>query len=75
MLNWIDYNQAMVRARIGPLEADAAAERLAHGGAPRTPEHGVRAFVGHALIRVGRAIAAEPQHHHHPAPGRPSATA
>jgi hypothetical protein len=74
MQNWIDYNQAMVKARIEPLEAEAAAERLAKDGFVRSPSRGIRAAVGHAMIRAGRAIAAEP-HVHHPAHGRPSATA
>jgi len=74
MQNWIDYSQAMVKARIEPLEAEAAAERLAKEGLVRSPNRGIRAAVGHALIRAGRAIAAEP-HMHHPAHGRPSATA
>jgi hypothetical protein len=74
MQNWIDYNQAMVRARIEALEAEAAAERLAKDGFVRSPRRGIRAALGHAMIRAGRAIAAEP-HVHHPAHGRPSATA
>jgi len=74
MQNWIDYSQAMVRARIEPLEAEAAAERLVSRGRTRTPGRGVRSLVGHALIRAGRAIAAEP-HLRHQAPGRSSAAA
>lgn len=74
MQNWIDYNQAMVRARIEPLEAEAAAERLAADGFRRSPGRGIRAVVGHTMIRAGRAIAAEP-HAHHAAHGRPPATA
>jgi hypothetical protein len=69
----IDYSQAMVRARIEALEAEADADRLASKGPRQDPGHGVRAVVGLALIRAGRAIAAEP-HHGHPAAGRPSAT-
>jgi hypothetical protein len=72
MQNWIDYSQAMVNARIEPLESVAAAERLAKGGAMPSSGHGMRSAVGHALIRVGRAIAAEPQRRH-PAHGRPHA--
>jgi len=37
MQNWIDYSQAMVKARIEPLEAEAAAERLAKEGLVRSP--------------------------------------
>jgi hypothetical protein len=74
MQNWIDYSQAMVRARIEPLEAEAAAERLVSRGKTRSPGSRVRSLVGHALIRAGRAIAAE-QHVRHPATGRPSAAA
>ena len=74
MQNWIDYSQAMVKARIEPLEAEAAAERLARDGFVRSPSRGIRAIVGHAMIKAGRAIAAEP-HVHHPAHGRHSAAA
>jgi hypothetical protein len=74
MQNWIDYNKAMVKARIEPLKVEAAAERLAKDGFVRRPSRGIRAAVGHAMIRVGRAIAAEP-HVQHPVHGRPSATA
>lgn len=74
MQNSIDYSQAMVKARMEPLEAEAAAQRLAAGGFVRIPSRGIRAVVGHAMIRAGRAIAAEP-HMHHAAHGRPSATA
>jgi hypothetical protein len=72
MQNWIDYSQAMVRARIEPLEAVAAAERLANAGATNGSSLGMRSAVGHALIRVGRAIASEPQGRHR-AHGRPHA--
>jgi hypothetical protein len=72
MQNWIDYSQAMVKARIEPLEAVAAAERLARMGAQPSSGHGMRSAVGHALIRAGRAIAAEPQGRH-PAHRRPHA--
>jgi len=76
MQNWIDYNQAMVKARIEPLEAEAAAERLAarNVGPSRRP-HGLRGLLGRTLIRAGEAIASEPAHHHHHAEHRPSATA
>ena len=74
MQNWIDYSQAMVKARIEPLEDEAAAARLAKDGYVGSPSRGIRAVVGHALIRAGRAIAAEP-HVRHVAHRRPSATA
>ena len=78
MQNWIDYSQAMVNARIEPLEAEAAAQRLAARSAstPRR-QQGLRALLGRTLIRAGEAIASEPahQHRHHHAEHRPSATA
>jgi hypothetical protein len=74
MQNWIDYSQAIVKARIEALQAEAAAERLVNHGSTRTTASGVRSLVGHALIRAGRAIAAEP-HVRHSVTGRPSAAA
>jgi hypothetical protein len=77
MQNWIDYNQAMVKARIEPLEAEAAAQRLAATGVPFSPrQQGLRGLLGRTLIRAGEAIASESaHHHHHHAEHRPSATA
>jgi hypothetical protein len=76
MQNWIDYNEAMVRARIEPLEAEAAAERLAAGSVSVAPrQRAFRGLLGRTLIRAGEAIASEPAHHHHHAEHRPSATA
>jgi hypothetical protein len=78
MQNWIDYNQAMVKARIEPLEAEAAAQRLAANGMSAWPRRqGLRGLLGRTLIRAGEAIAPEPvrHHHHHHAEHRPSATA
>ena len=76
MQNWIDYSQAMVNARIEPLEAEAAAQRLAARGVSAWPRRqGLRGLLGRTLIRAGEAIASEPAHHHHHAEHRPSATA
>ena len=74
MQNWVDYTQAMVNARIEPLEAEAAAQRLAATTASPSSRHqGLRGLLGRTLIRAGEAIASGSAHHH--AEHRPSATA
>jgi len=78
MQNWIDYNQAMVNARIEPLEAEAAAQRLAASSVSVSPrQQALRGLLGRTLIRAGEAIASESaqQRPHHHAEHRPSATA
>jgi hypothetical protein len=77
MQNLIDYNQAMVKARIEPLEAEAAAQRLAATSPSASPgQQRLRGLLGRTLIRAGEALASEPAHpHQHHAKHRPSATA
>lgn len=50
----------LVHSHIAALEAEAAAERLAHTARPTGPKPSIRAALGRGLIAIGTMIAARP---------------
>jgi hypothetical protein len=62
---WTDVQLGLARTRMQELEAEASVARLRATGTTTGTAAGLRAGVGHALIRAGQALSPEPTARHH----------